>query len=198
MRRKSKKMLILTGAARFNNKPKAGIAFLEENGLIYHDFSEGVTRPQSLARFLKSSTRLDKKLLGDFISKPENTDVLKAFVGLFEFREVRILVASVRIRILHSLIPRLETHCGCNEGTVGNIPTARGSSADFTNYRDVCRDLLCIRARSCFHHVYSQSYRSRHPLAEIKSQDAVYVLAYSVIMLNTDLHNPQVRVSQYT
>ena len=32
--------------------------------------------------------------------------------------------------------------------------------------------------------------------AEIASQDAVYVLAYSVIMLNTDLHNPQNRVSQ--
>jgi len=32
--------------------------------------------------------------------------------------------------------------------------------------------------------------------AEIKSQDAVYVLAYSVIMLNTDLHNPQVRVRE--
>jgi len=32
-------------------------------------------------------------------------------------------------------------------------------------------------------------------LAEIKSEDAVYVLAYSVIMLNTDLHNPQIRVS---
>lgn len=32
-------------------------------------------------------------------------------------------------------------------------------------------------------------------LAEIKSEDAVYVLAYSVIMLNTDLHNPQNRVS---
>jgi brefeldin A-resistance guanine nucleotide exchange factor 1 len=31
--------------------------------------------------------------------------------------------------------------------------------------------------------------------AEIASQDAVYVLAYSVIMLNTDLHNPQNRVS---
>jgi brefeldin A-resistance guanine nucleotide exchange factor 1 len=91
MRRKSKKNLILTGAARFNTKPKAGLAFIEENGLIYHDLSEGVTRPQSLARFLKSSTRLDKKLLGDFISKPENTEVLKAFVGLFDFREVRIL-----------------------------------------------------------------------------------------------------------
>ena len=29
---------------------------------------------------------------------------------------------------------------------------------------------------------------------EIKSQDAIYVLAYSIIMLNTDLHNPQIRV----
>jgi brefeldin A-resistance guanine nucleotide exchange factor 1 len=33
--------------------------------------------------------------------------------------------------------------------------------------------------------------------AEIASQDAVYVLAYSVIMLNTDLHNPQNRVSLF-
>ena len=32
--------------------------------------------------------------------------------------------------------------------------------------------------------------------AEIRSEDAVYVLAYSVIMLNTDLHNPQIRVSE--
>lgn len=32
--------------------------------------------------------------------------------------------------------------------------------------------------------------------AEIATQDAVYVLAYSVIMLNTDLHNPQNRVSR--
>jgi brefeldin A-resistance guanine nucleotide exchange factor 1 len=33
-------------------------------------------------------------------------------------------------------------------------------------------------------------------LVEIKSEDAVYVLAYSVILLNTDLHNPQIRVSR--
>jgi Sec7-like guanine-nucleotide exchange factor len=30
---------------------------------------------------------------------------------------------------------------------------------------------------------------------EIKSQDAVYVVTYSIIMLNTDQHNPQVKVS---
>jgi len=32
-------------------------------------------------------------------------------------------------------------------------------------------------------------------VAEIATEEAVYVLAYSVIMLNTDLHNPQNRVS---
>jgi brefeldin A-resistance guanine nucleotide exchange factor 1 len=88
MQRKSKKKTILTGAARFNSKPKTGLVFLEENGLIYHDLSDEITRPQSLAKFLKSSTRIDKKLLGDFISKPENIEVLKAFLGLFDFREV--------------------------------------------------------------------------------------------------------------
>ncbi|KAN0128483.1 Sec7-like domain is implicated in guanine nucleotide exchange function [Lactarius tabidus] len=155
MRRKSKKNLILTGAARFNNKPKAGLPFLEENGLIYHDLSERVTRPQSLARFLKSSTRLDKKLLGDFISKPENIEVLKAFIGLFDFREKPIADAMREL---------LETF---------RLPGEAQQIARITE-------------------TFAEIYFASQP-AEIKSQDAVYVLAYSVIMLNTDLHNPQVR-----
>lgn len=78
----------MTGAARFNNKPKVGLSFLEENQLIYSDLSEGTTRPQSLAKFLKGCTRLDKRLLGDFISRAENIDVLKAFMELFDFKNV--------------------------------------------------------------------------------------------------------------
>jgi Sec7-like guanine-nucleotide exchange factor len=31
---------------------------------------------------------------------------------------------------------------------------------------------------------------------EIKTEDATHVLAYSIIMLNTDQHNPQIRVSR--
>jgi hypothetical protein len=37
--------------------------------------------------------------------------------------------------------------------------------------------------------------KTSRTLAEVKNEDAVYVLAYSIIMLNTDLHNPQIRVS---
>ena len=40
---------------------------------------------------------------------------------------------------------------------------------------------------------FAEVYIASKP-AEVKSQDAAYVLAYSVIMLNTDLHNPQNRV----
>ena len=42
---------------------------------------------------------------------------------------------------------------------------------------------------------YNTIKRDTSGKVEINSQDATFVLAYSVIMLNTDQHNPQVRVS---
>ena len=99
MRSKSQKQLVLTGAARFNTKPKAGLAFLEENGLIYADLSTEVSKDRSLATFLKNCTRLDKRLLGDFISKPDNLELLKAFIGLFDFKDV-----SKRRLLAHQLL----------------------------------------------------------------------------------------------
>lgn len=77
---------MLEGAAKFNQKPKEGLKFLEANGIIYDDPS--VPRSQSLALFFKTCPRLDKKLLGDFISRPDNIEVLQAFMTLFDFRGV--------------------------------------------------------------------------------------------------------------
>ena len=92
---KSKKKLILTGTSRFNTKPKTGLAFLEENKLIYNDPNE--PRALSLARFLKSSARIDKRLLGDFISKPDNIELLKSFLMLMDFKGVRIRPQTSRL-----------------------------------------------------------------------------------------------------
>lgn len=64
--------------------------FLEENKLIYAD--PDIPRPRSLAGFLKTCARIDKRILGDFISKPDNLDVLEAFIGLFDFKNVRVVV----------------------------------------------------------------------------------------------------------
>ena len=98
---KEKKRLLLTGAARFNKGPKTGIAFLKE-----HDFINET--PESLAIFLKNTPRLDKRLLGDFISKPDNTDILNAFMALFDFKEVR----EFRLEPTTSIHDATETRCG--------------------------------------------------------------------------------------
>ncbi|KAG9318241.1 hypothetical protein JVU11DRAFT_322 [Chiua virens] len=152
---KSRKKLVLTGAARFNSKPKLGLAFLEENKLIYSDLSPEVSQAKSLAMFLKSSTRLDKRLLGDYLSKPDNLELLKEFMSLFDFKD-KPMVDAMR-EMLESL----------------RLP---GESQQIDRIAET----------------FASSYFASKP-AEIKTQDAVYVLAYSIIMLNTDLHNPQIR-----
>ncbi|KIL69583.1 hypothetical protein M378DRAFT_190012 [Amanita muscaria Koide BX008] len=152
---KSQKELILTGAARFNSKPKTGVAFLEDKKLIYNDLSPEISRSRSLAKFLKGCTRLDKRLLGDYISKPENIDILKEFIGLFDFEDKPI--ADAMRELLEAF----------------RLP---GESQQISRITET----------------FASIYFAAKP-AEIKSEDAVYVLAYSVIMLNTDLHNPQIR-----
>lgn len=152
---KSQKQLILTGAARFNTKPKLGVTFLEENKLIYSNMPPETSRPQSLASFLKGCTRLDKRLLGDYISKPDNIEVLTAFIGLFDFEDKPI--ADAMRELLEAF----------------RLPGEAQQIARITE-------------------TFASIYFASQP-AEIKSEDAVYVLAYSVIMLNTDLHNPQIR-----
>ncbi|CAA7267940.1 unnamed protein product [Cyclocybe aegerita] len=150
---KSKKQLILTGAARFNAKPKTGLAFLEENKIIYAN--PEMAKARSLAIFLKGCTRIDKRLLGDFISKPDNLDLLREFVCLFNFKDKP--VAEAMRELLEAF----------------RLPGESQQIARITE-------------------TFAAIYFASGP-AEIKSEDATHVLAYSIIMLNTDQHNPQIR-----
>ncbi|KAI0080604.1 Sec7-domain-containing protein [Panus rudis PR-1116 ss-1] len=150
---KSQKQLVLTGASRFNAKPKSGIAFLEENKIIYTDPSE--PRTLSLAKFLKSCSRLDKRLLGEYLGKPENIDLLKAFMGLFDFKGKT--VADAMREFMEAF----------------RLP---GEAQQISRVTEV----------------FAEVYFATQP-AVVKSQDAIYILAFSIIMLNTDQHNRQVR-----
>jgi brefeldin A-resistance guanine nucleotide exchange factor 1 len=102
---KSQKLLVLTAAQKFNEKPKKGVAFMLENGLVepkVEEESKETTEelvqsekdkpkradPKSLAHFLKNCPRLDKKVLGEYISHLDNPELLKEFIGLFDFHEV--------------------------------------------------------------------------------------------------------------
>jgi brefeldin A-resistance guanine nucleotide exchange factor 1 len=96
--RKDRKGVLLIGAAMFNAKPKQGLAMLEKEGVITPDEGPGTEeekRTMGIAKFLRHSTRLDKKELGDFISRPDQIDLLKAFMGLFDFKGVSLSVRKL-------------------------------------------------------------------------------------------------------
>ncbi|OCF55504.1 Sec7 domain-containing protein [Kwoniella mangroviensis CBS 10435] len=156
---KSRKGVLLTGASLFNQKPKTGLAILEKEGIISPEAGGEETEEDkknlAIARFLRSSSRLDKKLVGEYISRPDQLGLLKAFIGLFDFKGKSIADAMREL---------LETF---------RLPGEAQPIARITE-------------------TFAEHFFSFKP-AEIVDQDAVYVLAYSVIMLNTDLHNPQNR-----
>ncbi|KAJ5677977.1 uncharacterized protein N7477_003610 [Penicillium maclennaniae] len=148
--RKTKK-LIIKGAQLFNESPKRGIAYLAEHGII-----EDPKNPVQVARFLKGSARLSKKVLGEFISKRDNEELLGAFVDLLDFsgRDVvealRELLSSFRLPGESALIERIVT-------------------------------------------TFSEHYTEKAKPDKIANCDALYVLTYAIIMLNTDLFNPNVK-----
>lgn len=85
---KSRKKLLLAGASQFNQKPKDGIQYFLDNGFVSKTEDSGPNIVE-LAVFLRKCPRIDKRLLGDYISKPNNLDLLDAFIGQFDFKKVR-------------------------------------------------------------------------------------------------------------
>ena len=149
--RRTRKKVIIKGAMRFNADPRDGIAYLAANGII-----DNPNNPQSVATFLKSTTRISKKKLGEYLSKRDQEPLLKAFLDLFDFAGKRVdealrdLLNSFRLPGESQLIERIVT-------------------------------------------VFCQKYCANSTPDGLASEDAVFTLTYSIIMLNTDQHNPNVK-----
>ncbi|KAJ3094625.1 GDP/GTP exchange factor for ARF [Phlyctochytrium planicorne] len=154
MEAKHKKRILKEGADRFNVKPSDGIAFLQSNG-----FLPDPVDPGSLAVFLKSTPRVNKKLLGDYIAKPANIELLKNFIALYDFKGKR-LDEGLRLLLESFRLP----------GEAQQID----------------------RILECFASAYFAATQNT-PHHEIADESSTFVLAFSIILLNTDQHNPQVR-----
>ncbi|KAF8421295.1 hypothetical protein EV426DRAFT_222858 [Tirmania nivea] len=152
-RQRGLKQTIIQGTSKFNEDPKKGIAFLAQQGII-----ENVDDPRSIARFLRGTTRLNKTVLGDYISKKQNEKILVEFIDQFNFQGKRVdealraLLESFRLPGESALIERIVT-------------------------------------------VFANKYCSRDKPDEVHDADAVFVLSYAIIMLNTDQHSPKVKES---
>lgn len=148
---RARKKVIIRGAAKFNESPKGGVAFLASQGII-----QNPDDPKCIAEFVKGTTRVDKKVLGEFISKRSNEGILSAFIGLIDFRGQRVdealrqLLHSFRLPGESALIERIVTE-------------------------------------------FSEQYYTKAQPEDIANKDAIFVLTYAIIMLNTDQHNPNLK-----
>ncbi|XP_051506631.1 Golgi-specific brefeldin A-resistance guanine nucleotide exchange factor 1-like isoform X1 [Myxocyprinus asiaticus] len=147
---KNKKKIIITGTEQFNQKPKKGIQFLQEKGLLSTPMDNN-----EVAQWLRENPRLDKKMIGEFISDRENTDLLDSFVNTFSFQGLRLDKA---LRLY------LETF------------RPSGESAVIQHLLETFTD--------SWHKVNGNPFQTK---------DADLVLAYAIMMLNTDQHNHNAR-----
>ncbi|KAI5953232.1 GEA2 [Candida jiufengensis] len=173
--KKLKKTAFIKCTELLNKDPKEGIKLLLKEKFIQDETAE------ELANFFFSkSGRLNKKMLGEYLAKPKNADLLERFIHLFEFKDLRVdealrvLLKAFRLPGESQQIERVvekfaEYYVSCQENSEGirrlsGSSTKKGSETVEIDHEPVRPD-----------------------------KDSVFILSYSVIMLNTDLHNPQVK-----
>ncbi|XP_017868400.1 PREDICTED: Golgi-specific brefeldin A-resistance guanine nucleotide exchange factor 1 isoform X2 [Drosophila arizonae] len=84
---KEKKRLLSKGTEWFNQRPDKGIQYLQEHGIL-----DAQLNPMQVALFLRENPGLDKKMIGEYISKKKNVDskILINFVDSFDFTGLRV------------------------------------------------------------------------------------------------------------
>ncbi|KYM98687.1 Golgi-specific brefeldin A-resistance guanine nucleotide exchange factor 1 [Cyphomyrmex costatus] len=85
---KANKRWLVVGTEKFNENPREGIAKLTEHGLL--GGTPGHSDPEKIAKLLRENPGLDKKAIGEYISKKENKNILNYFVHNFDLRNTRI------------------------------------------------------------------------------------------------------------
>ena len=147
---RQQKQKLDTGILRFNMKPKKGLQYLVEHGLLDNT-------AESVAAFFHANTALDKTMVGDFMGEDVdfNKKVLHAFAQQMDFRGLSFDEA-IRTYVSGFRLP----------GEAQKI------------------DRMMLE--------FASQYHINNP-GRFSSADTAYVLAYSVIMLNSDQHNPQVK-----
>lgn len=161
----TKKSDFINCVKAWNEKPDKGLVLLQEKGFIKDPNDD-----KEVAKFLlTNSSRIDKKKLGELLAKVPKMNLLKEFVGLLDFtnlrpdESLRLLLNYFRLPGEAQQIDRIvstfnERYIECQDSNDGD------SSVDDNGEEKVLPD-----------------------------SDAMFVLSFSIIMLNTDLHNPNVK-----
>lgn len=133
--------------------------------LAEYGFIKDASDLDEVSRFIfNKSGRLNKKVIGEYFAKPSNVEILRKFISIFDYEGLRVDEA---IRLLLKTF-RLPGESQQIERIVENFAE---------------------RYAEC-----QESYTPKEDEDFIKpNKDSVFILSYSIILLNTDLHNPQVK-----
>ncbi|CAI4044989.1 hypothetical protein SUVZ_10G2180 [Saccharomyces uvarum] len=174
LRQRDRKTEFIMCVESFNEKAKKGVPMLIEKGFIESD-SDG-----DVASFLfLNNGRLNKKTIGLLLCDPKKTSLLKKFIDLFDFKglrvdeAIRILLTKFRLPGESQQIERIiEAFSSKYSGdqNIDKVEVEKGHNEG--NFRPVAED---------------------ETIPVQPDADSVFVLSYSIIMLNTDFHNPQVK-----
>lgn len=159
---KERKLFFIKCTEIFNESPKKGVIALCEKGFL-KDLSDS----KELAEFLfTKSARLNKKILGEYLAKPDNKALLLEFMQLFEFTGLRVDEA-LRLLLKAFRLP--------------------GESQQIERVVELFAESYV----ECQKNSPGESEDGEEPVRP--DHDAVFVLSYSIIMLNVDLHSPKVK-----
>jgi hypothetical protein len=161
------KLILSEAASRFCRKPKEGLQYLQDEGILPTPLS-----PASVATFLRVAPGLPKENTGAFLgelgkdnpsfeadSKVFHREVLECYVRSFELRGQTVL-NCMRIFLSAFRLP-------------GEAQQIDRILVSFSEY---CHE-NCVEGASGL----------------LENPEVTYLLTFSIIMLNTDLHNPNVR-----
>lgn len=165
LKQRERKTEFIKCAKAFNEKPKKGIPLLIEKGFIKSNLETDI------AEFLfENNSRMNKKTIGLLLCDPRNTTLLKSFIDLFDYKGLRVDEA-IRILLTKFRLP------GESQQIERIIEAFSSRYVECQNYdsstteKGVDEDVTTVQPDA----------------------DSVFILSYSIIMLNTDLHNPQVK-----
>ncbi|KAL6120135.1 arfgef2 [Pungitius sinensis] len=149
---KQQKDIIEHGIELFNKKPKRGIQYLQDQGMLG-------AAAEDIAQFLHQEERLDTTQVGEFLGEniKFNIESMYCYVDQLDFCG-RDFVSALRAFLEGFRLP------------------GEAQKIDRLMEKFAARYLECNQGQTLF-----------------ASADTAYVLAYSIIMLTTDLHSPQVK-----
>ena len=177
---KNKKELWEKGIELFNKKPKKGIAFLQDNELLGRACEE-------IAQFLHEDSRLDKTAIGDFMGENEkfNKEVMYAYIDSMDFYGMEI-VSALRLFLEGFRLP----------GEAQKIDRLMEKFA--ARYHELNKKFATATPTEPTEPSTPKA-KGAKPTKQLitnyyfESADAVYVLAFSIIMLATDLHSTAIK-----